>query len=255
MSGMPHLFTPEGEKALAAVMARHPLLAFDFDGTLAPIVERPGDARVPDGAAGTLTALALKLPVAVITGRAVADVTARLGFAPMFVIGNHGAEDPSGVLEGGTLEKLTPLRHHLATHAVDLEKAGVMVEDKQYSLALHYRQAPDQDAAVALIDQLLPGASDGLHIFYGKCVVNLAPDDAPDKGDAVVALLERAGATTAVFLGDDRNDEPVFERAAADWLTVRIGRDNTPTKAKFYLDGHHEVPGLLQRMLGALGNK
>ena len=93
LSRMDHLFTPQGEAALAAVMRRDPLLAFDFDGTLAPIVDRPGDASVPDNVSRCLAKLARAHPVAIITGRSIADVRARLGFEPHFVIGNHGAED------------------------------------------------------------------------------------------------------------------------------------------------------------------
>ncbi len=249
---MRHLFSPAGERALAEVMRRQPLLAFDFDGTLAPIVARPDDARVPAGIAQSLTQLAQRLPVAVVTGRAVGDVGSRLGFAPHHVIGNHGAEDPAGLLAPGSLQYLVPCRQHLARHAQALQAAGVMVEDKQYSLALHYRLSRDQPAALALIETLLPHMTEGLYVFHGKCVVNLAPADAPDKGDAVLALLTRSGADTAVFLGDDLNDEPVFERADAHWLTVRIGRELASSRAQFFLDAHGEVATLLQRMLQLL---
>ena len=75
---MRHLFTPEGEAALAAVMRLAPVLAFDFDGTLAPIVARPDQAHVPPPVSEGLAHLAQRLPVAVISGRSVADVRARL---------------------------------------------------------------------------------------------------------------------------------------------------------------------------------
>ena len=83
---MKHLFTPGGERALQAVMQLRPLLAFDFDGTLAPIVARPDEARVAEAVSHGLAKLARDLPVAIITGRSVADVRPRLGFAPHFVI-------------------------------------------------------------------------------------------------------------------------------------------------------------------------
>src|SRR5690242_16341081 len=90
---MRHLFSTEGEQALEAVMRQRPLLAFDFDGTLAPIVARPDEAHVPLEVSHGLAELAQALPVAVITGRSVADVRPRLGFEPRYVVGNHGAED------------------------------------------------------------------------------------------------------------------------------------------------------------------
>ncbi len=246
------LLSPLGDQALVDVMRHRPLLAFDFDGTLAPIVSRPDDARVPEATADTLAQLARLVPVAVITGRAVNDVVARLGFAPTYVIGNHGAEDPTGELVGGTLERMQPMRAQLAARAESLQAAGVTIEDKTYSLALHYRLSSDLPAALALIDILLKEASDGLHVFHGKCVVNLAPGDAPNKGDAVKALLARSGASAAVFLGDDLNDEPVFEQAEPHWVTARIGVNDTPSRAQFFLTDQHEVPVLLQRLLDLL---
>ena len=67
---MQHLFTPEGEAGLAAILRKRPLLAFDFDGTLAPIVARPDDARISRRAAARLGSLAARLPVAIVTGLA-----------------------------------------------------------------------------------------------------------------------------------------------------------------------------------------
>src|SRR5262245_46574916 len=110
---MRHLFTPDGERALAEVMQRRPLLAFDFDGTLAPIVARPDLACVPEPVAQGLTRLARDLPVAVVTGRSVADVRKRLGFEPRWVVGNHGAEDPDVGPPSAASQALDALRHRI----------------------------------------------------------------------------------------------------------------------------------------------
>lgn len=77
---MRHLFSPAGRSALAALMRRRALLGFDFDGTLAPIVARPHDARIPRAVAAQLARLVQLLPVAIVTGRALDDVYGRLGF-------------------------------------------------------------------------------------------------------------------------------------------------------------------------------
>src|SRR5262245_42923305 len=154
---MRHLFASEGERALREVMRLAPLLAFDFDGTLAPIVDRPHDAIVPVAVSQSLAALAQDLPVAVITGRSVADVRPRLGFAPRYVIGNHGAEDPDVGPPSAASQALDALRHRVALHAEDLVDGGVEVEDKQYSIALHYRLAPDHGRALLAIEELLQG--------------------------------------------------------------------------------------------------
>src|SRR5262245_55461316 len=170
---MRHLFTPEGELALAEVMRRHPLLAFDFDGTLAPIVARPDEAHVPDLVAHGLARLAHALPVAVVTGRSVADVRERLGFEPRWVIGNHGAEDPDVGPPSAASQALDALRHRIAAQDDALVEAGVEVEDKLYSIALHYRLAPDKGTALLAIEELLQGIEPALKRFGGKCVVNV----------------------------------------------------------------------------------
>jgi len=249
--GMKHLFDPEGRRALQAALQARPLLAFDFDGTLAPIVERADDARVAAEDAQRLDALSRLRPVAVVTGRSVADVTRRLGFSPQFVVGNHGAEDP-GRVRGLDVSALDDLRGGLAAQAAELYAAGVQVEDKRFSLALHYRLAPDRARALARIEALLAQLDPRLRTFGGKCVVNVVLASAPDKGDAVVSLVRRAGCGMAVFVGDDMNDEAVFERALPDWLTVRVGRDEPESRAGFFLDGHAQMQALLDLMLGDL---
>src|SRR4051794_5660589 len=210
---MKHLFTSEGEDALQAVMRLRPLLAFDFDGTLAPIVAHPDEARVAEAVSRGLAALARDLPVAIITGRSVADVRPRLGFEPHFVIGNHGAEDPGEPQAPRGSLALDALRERIAAHAGQLAGAGVTVEDKRFSIALHYRLAADAGAALVCIEALLQGIEPALRRFGGKCVVNVLAEGLPDKGDALAALVARSQTEAAVFVGDDVNDEAVFLRA------------------------------------------
>jgi len=248
---MKHLFDPEGRRALEAALRAQPLLAFDFDGTLAPIVEHPDEARVAVEVAERLDRLAQLRPVAVVTGRSVADVARRLGFSPQFIVGNHGAEDPGRIvgLDGSGLDGL---RARLSAQAGELQAAGIHVEDKRFSLALHYRLAHDQALAAARIEALVAQLEPGLRTFGGKCVVNVVLADAPDKGDAVVSLVRRAGCSVAVFVGDDVNDEAVFARALPDWVTARVGRGDAPSRAEFFLSGQSEVEMLLDTMLGVL---
>ena len=114
---MRHLFSTDGEAALRAVMQRRPLLAFDFDGTLAPIVARPDQATVPEPVSRGLAKLAERWPVAVITGRSVADVSPRLGFTPRYIIGNHGVEYPMRGVPESSSAALDVLRHRLRERA------------------------------------------------------------------------------------------------------------------------------------------
>lgn len=252
---MKHLFCREGQQAIDAVMAGRPLLAFDFDGTLAPIVARPDDALVPLSLRLRLGQLAEVLPTAIVTGRSVADVRPRLGFEPHCIVGNHGAEPPPDWLaERSALDwqaALVPARDFLGAQVPALAAAGIQLEDKGQSLALHHRLATDQEAALRLIATLTRSLPPGLRTFGGKCVVNIVAANAPDKGDAVNELAMRLGCSHGVFIGDDINDEPVFQKVPEGWLTVRIGREDTLSSARFFLDSHVEMAPMLQELLAA----
>ena len=250
---MRHLFSHEGDTAVSALLAQSPLLAFDFDGTLAPIVARPDDARISTPVATRLAQLARRLPVAIVTGRARDDVRRRLPFEPRFIVGNHGAEGPDDAATYHHARVLEPLRAHLALHSGLLEEAGVSIEDKGASIALHFRLARNREAAQATIDRVLDTFEGDWVRFDGKMVVNLASATAPDKGQAVRDLVERSGAGSAFFAGDDVNDEPVFRIAPPHWVTVRVGPlPSAGTAAQFILDGPQEMAVLLQRMLKVL---
>ena len=245
---MRKLFTAEGRHALQAVMRLDPLLAFDFDGTLAPIVDHPDHAHARASVSPLLAQLGRRLPIAILTGRSVADVRNRLGFEPAHVIGSHGAEDESRSPAAHDRSGLDALRAQIGARADELRAAGVAVEDKDHSLALHYRLAPDAFLALACIDSVLGDSPPGLRRFGGKFVVNVVAAGDPDKGDALLALAERLGVRAAVFFGDDVNDEAVFARAPPHWLTVRIGTDDPQSRAMFFLDSDDELPVVLEQM-------
>ena len=245
------ILSPEGDAALVALLAREPLIVFDFDGTLAPIVPRHDDARISDGVTLLLRQLAARLPVAIVTGRALADVRSRLAFEPRFVVGNHGAEDEHAQHDAQrSAAALRGLRAVLHRRAHELAEAGVLAEDKHLSIALHYRLAPEPRRALVLINQLLEPVQDALRIFAGKMVVNAMAMDAPDKAMAVHRLVERCGAGAAFFIGDDINDEPVFEAAPEEWLTVRVGSPQAASsRARFSLPAPEDMVTLLDHML------
>lgn len=250
---MRHFFSTGGESALELVIRRKPLLAFDFDGTLTPIVSRPEQAYASKAVAHRLHALNQLLPVAVVTGRTIADARERLGFVPTYLIGNHGAQDESDPVRTALLGNgLDPLRAALQVHQMELASAGVTVEDKGLSIALHYRLSRKRAQALALIQTLLNPLGDGLKVFAGKMVVNAMAKDAPDKADALRTLVRRSGASCAFFAGDDVNDEPVFAAAADNWFTVRVGRDDPTSRAQYFLDGPAEMAALLDCMLAML---
>ncbi|PAS96262.1 MAG: trehalose-phosphatase [Candidatus Dactylopiibacterium carminicum] len=247
---MPHLFSAQGDHAIAEIVARHPLLALDFDGTLAPIVPLPDQARAPLAITRTLAQLVDRLPVAIVTGRSVEDVSGRLGFTPHYIVGNHGAEGLPGY---------TPVDHQPLVNAwlgalhgnVEIQRSGVRIEDKGQSLSLHYRLARNRDQAREAIQGAISALSPQPRVIGGKCVFNLLPTDAPDKYQAVRLLVREAGCDCAIFTGDDITDDVVFEQAPSDWLTVRIeARDHH--HARFHLSLQSEMASFLQRLLAAI---
>lgn len=250
---MVSLFTREGEAALGAVMREAPLLAFDFDGTLTPIVARPEAARLSAAVAARLEALGRQLPVAIISGRSVDDLAGRLGFRPQYLVGNHGAEHEGASTDGigDDAAALAPLRGRIADARSQLEGVGVWVEDKGRSIALHYRLARDRARAQATIAAVLDPADEAVKVFGGKLVVNVAPVHAPDKAHALRSILKRAGRDVAVFAGDDVNDEPVFATAPSTWLTIRVGSAHD-SAARFFIDSPAQTAHLLARMLERL---
>lgn len=244
---MQSFFSPAGIAALETLAGRRPLLAFDFDGTLAPIVDEPDAARVPPELTACLAALEARVPVAIISGRSVADVRARLEFEPRWVIGSHGAEDPLSA-RPATQAALDAARSRLRVHDAALRRARVSVEDKGYSIALHYRQATDAKEAMAAIDATLEPLGDDVARFGGKAVVNLTGPAAPDKADALALLMARAGTSTALFAGDDVNDEPAFARLAAPSIALRVGGDEAGSRAMYRLDDHEALLAALLRL-------
>lgn len=129
-----------------------------------------------------------------------------------------------------------------------LALAGVWIEDKGHSIALHYRQAGDPVLALARIDEVLGELEPGLRRFGGKLVVNVVCAEAPDKADSLTALMARAATRSALFVGDDVNDEAVFARRHRHWLCVRVGRDDPRSQADFFLDRSAQMRMLLVRI-------
>jgi len=251
MPEMRSVFGVDGRRALDETMRSRSLLAFDFDGTLAPIVFRPDDARVAADVAARLERLARLRPVAVVTGRAANDVLHRLGFVPLFIVGNHGAEEPGRPFLVDTAP-LRALRARLDAQSAALQASGIELEDKGYSLALHYRRAADVHQARLQLDALLQDLPLTLCCMPGKFVFNIVIAGAPDKFDAVASLVARAGCAAAVFVGDDANDEAVFVRAPPHWLTVRVGHEDPASHARYFLETHADVAIFLDDMLAAL---
>lgn len=234
-----------GRTALAGFLRPDTLLAFDYDGTLAPIVADPALARMRQTTQALLQAVARHRPTLILSGRMRSDALRLLGDMPVLeVIGNHGAE--AGGLAAAALPLVRRWRLRLAKQLKN--SAGVRIEDKHHSLSIHYRACADPAAAGRQI-RALCAALPGARVVGGKSVVNLLPHDAPDKGSALLQALDRLGFPRALFVGDDETDEDVFRlRQPQRLLGVRVGRDEH-SAAEYFLDSQDEID-LLLTLLG-----
>jgi trehalose 6-phosphate phosphatase len=246
-----YALTPDGLAAIRASLAGRTLLSFDIDGTLAPIVERPWDANVPEPVQRDLARLAAGTPVAIITGRAVADARTMLGFAPRYLIGNHGAEGVPGYEDAaaGFARVCRGWLESLATDGAPWRtEPGVALEDKTCSLSLHYRHARNRRRTRQLLERCAQRLAPAPMLIDGKCVLNLIPPGAPHKGEALAALFAQSGCDHALYIGDDASDEAVFRLRSPAVLSVRVGHDRR-SAADLYLRRQSEVPRFLRELV------
>jgi trehalose 6-phosphate phosphatase len=231
----------ELRKAVADFAAKpRVLVAVDFDGTLAPFVTDPLQARaLPGGLEALKAAAALDgVTVALVSGRDLATLATLTGFGPddgVGLIGSHGAQTSLGdspspgdqrapdLLDGQARARLEMLHGELA--AIASRHPGVRLERKPAAVALHTRGVESSVASAALADARELGArTAGVHVMPGKDVVELAVLEA-DKGSAVVNLARATGSDATLYVGDDVTDERAFAalNPASGDLTVKVG--------------------------------
>lgn len=240
----------------------HPAVFFDFDGTLSDIVEDPEAARPVAGAVDALAALAARCPVAVLSGRDLDDVRARMGLAGIWYAGSHGFEltGPDGAHhQNDAAADAVPV---LAGAAASLREQigpipGVVVEHKRFAVAVHYRNAARDRVGEVMAAVRDAGRRLGLRVTTGREVIELRPEIDWDKGRTLHWILERLGTVTPLFLGDDITDEDAFD-AVADLagagILVRHSDDgDRATAARFALDSPARVVEFTARLAGRLG--
>ncbi|SNS79021.1 trehalose 6-phosphatase [Noviherbaspirillum humi] len=250
---MTDFFTEAGLARLAHSVPRRLLCAFDFDGTLAPIVSEPDAAALPPAVQALLQRLLELAPVAVITGRSLQDIDARLGFDPDFVIGNHGIEGTPNWQESAAMFRRAAQnwREQLSTLLEQGPLPGCRLEDKAYSLSVHYREAPDAVAAERTLRALFARLDPPPRVVAGKFVFNLVHDDAPHKGDALERLIELTGAEAALYVGDDVTDEDVFRLQRPDILSIRV-EPHADTAAHAWIASQRDIARLLAQVISLL---
>lgn len=237
------------------------LLGLDFDGTLAPIVPRPEDAALAPGLRPLLARLAARddTRVALISGRGLRDLIARVRLDGLYYAGNHGLE-----IEGPSVTRvheaaadaraaLESLSRQLHAELAPID--GVIVEDKGLTLSVHYRLV-DSAADAERVRQAVERhgrSTQSLRITSGKKVFEIRPDVDWDKGRALRFLREtlRAsdGAAPAVFIGDDRTDEDAFRELGDRDFAIVVG-DPPPqdTAARAFLGDTAAVSAFLSQL-------
>jgi len=230
------------------------LFVFDFDGTLAPIVARRADATMPRTTRTLFAHLVAIATTAVISGRSVSDLRTRLKIQPDYLVGNHGLEGVSG--NAAVLRQAQRLsaawRLNLEHAFCEMPSIGIELEDKNYSLAIHYRLAPDTRHARRTITRALAKLQPVPQLISGKRVINVLPSGAPDKGAALIQLLHRTRSKQALFIGDDDTDEAVFALHDPRIVTVRVGRKRSSC-AHYYLRNQAEIDVVLRYLTHCIG--
>ncbi|MFE7812599.1 trehalose-phosphatase [Streptomyces sp. NPDC057433] len=268
--------TQAGREGLDALIARpgRALIALDFDGTLAPIVPDPEQARAHPGAVRALAALAPEVAsVAVITGRPPAVAVRNGGFADvpglehLVVLGHYGAERWNAATGDITAPAPDPGVASVRAELPGLlDRAGApegtWTEEKGRAMAVHTRRTADPQAALEALREPLTGLAQrhGLVVEPGRMVLELRPPGM-DKGVALAEYAREIGAGTVLYAGDDLGDLPAY--AAVDTLRsdgvpgllVCSGSDEVTElreRADVVVDGPEGVVDLLDALARAL---
>jgi trehalose 6-phosphate phosphatase len=268
---LPRPTTAEGRVGLAALLTdpARALVALDFDGTLAPIVEDPTQARATAAAATALRELAsVAGTVAIITGRPAADAAAFAGLtdgSDVLVLGHYGMQR----WERGRLSSpaappgLAVARADLPAVLISVgADPGTWIEDKGEALAVHTRRAAHPQPELDRLRAPLAALADrtGLTVEPGRLVLELRPPGA-DKGRALRELAADRHPSAVLFCGDDLGDRPAFDAvrglraAGTPGLLVASGSAETPqaimAAADLVVTGPAGVADLLTVLAGA----
>ncbi len=233
---------------------REPVLFLDYDGTLTPIVERPDQARLSTRMRSLLKRLSRDMTVAIFSGRDMDDLKKRVNVDSVYYAGSHGMRIQGPGIEAWEHPEARNAKPALKEAAQQLreelgEIRGVEVEEKYYSLAVHFRRVdsdrkPDIKETAARI-----GREKGLRETGGKEIVELRPDLDWDKGKAVGKLRSILGidseAYFSVFIGDDLTDEDGFDAVSEEGAGILVGCRRV-TNARYRLESYREVGVFLE---------
>jgi trehalose 6-phosphate phosphatase len=243
---MRYALSMRSREDIARFVAQRCVFAFDFDGTLSPIVTDPGQAGLPRSTMLLLRRVATIGPCVAVSGRSRDDLARRLAGAGIrLFIGNHGAESET---------PSPPVLLAVQRWKRILERSlpvvpGLWIEDKALSLTVHFRMCKrkaEARLAISRAAELMPEA----RMIEGKQCVSIVSPGAADKGQALCSAMKRLRVKRALYVGDDVTDEDVFKRAGEgqDLFTVRVGR-KTGSAASYFLHRQSEIDELLRAII------
>jgi trehalose 6-phosphate phosphatase len=243
-------------------MGRFPALFLDFDGTLASIAPRPEQAGLTPDMRRLVRRLSVRVPVAIISGRSLPDIQSRVGLKGIVYAGNHGLEIGGPGLRyrmGNAVGWRRRLRALAARLRENLEVLpGIIVEDKEYTLSVHYRLARGKirhKAARWMERNLMPiGRAGEIRIGRGKAVWEIRPPIDWDKGRAVAWLLRQARfrGRWPLYIGDDETDQDAFRTIRRIGLGIAVGPPEKKGAAHHAVRSPREVAVFLNRLLELL---
>ena len=242
------------------------VLLLDYDGTLTPIVNDPDAARLSPTMQRLLDTLAQHpcYQVAIVSGRALADLRVRVRGEKLYLAGNHGLEieGPGIHYDHPGVQRLRPqidavaeaLQHDLS------EIPGALVEHKGYTLSIHVRRVPAAlvpEVRARLFQRAGPAVDTGLlALRTGKAVLEVRPCVNWDKGQAVRWIVERVrlekpeARLGVICMGDDDTDEDAFSVLGPTDVGIVVGSDRPNSAAKYYVESVEETERFLTILSG-----
>ena len=241
-------------------------LFLDYDGTLSPLSQVPGKAIMSERVKEVLSKLSnmSNCKIAIVSGRAVNDISKRVGLKKIVYVGNHGFE-----IRGPKINFKSPIsrrfRNILEEIISKLKKnllsfKGVLIEDKGFSITVHYRLADKKDIAAIesefYASLFLYEFRNNVQIKAGKMALEVRPPIPWNKGLVVLWLLgrrlfamrDKKENVIPIYVGDDITDEDAFESLIDKGITIFVGSPKN-TKARFYLKDTGEVTKFLELIL------
>lgn len=235
------------------------LLLLDFDGTLLPIARSPDAVFLSPDTRNVLETLSRtpRLHLAIVSGRPLKELRAYLKLEKVFYVANHGLEMKGiGLSLPASAKKARKLRRLIFLLARKFESVflhnceGVWVEDKNFTLSLHYRNLPkEQQVYFTETVNFLKEKYKRHSLLWtaGKRVWEIRPSVFWGKGDAALCLIQKFPDALPVAIGDDRADEEMFEAVESRGITIRVGRLQH-SRAQYYLESPYDVRVFLKRL-------